>query len=119
MVRFENLADRFDSHTKDTSYVNLTEFASNLYKDVNGEDKIPQDLNIEEVSLSGNQLLTDMQKHIPKWNATEDSNKLPFNKAPEDKNGFEGIALEPQRIRSFILSYNGAEKGEEFKSNLI
>jgi len=44
MVRFENLADRFDSHTKDTSYVNLTEFASNLYKDVNGEEKMPQDL---------------------------------------------------------------------------
>jgi hypothetical protein len=36
-----------------------------------------------------------MQKNIPKWNATEDGSTLPFSKAPEDKNGFDGIALEP------------------------
>jgi hypothetical protein len=63
-----------------------------------------------------------MQKHAPKWQATEDGSNLPFSKAPEDKNGFDGIALEPQRLRSFIISYNGAEKNKvdtQIKTNLI
>lgn len=50
MVRFENLADRFDSHSNETTYLNLNEFASNLYSSVNGENK-PQGIVIEEVSL--------------------------------------------------------------------
>jgi hypothetical protein len=77
---------------------------------------------IEEVSLSGNQVLSDLTKRYPKWEATEDGSTLPFNKAPEDKNGFEGIALEPQRLRSFIISYNGAEKSgmnTQYKKNII
>jgi hypothetical protein len=50
MVRFENLADRFDSHSNETTYLDLNEFASNLYSSVNGDNK-PQGIVIEEVSL--------------------------------------------------------------------
>jgi hypothetical protein len=50
MVRFENLADRFDSHSNETSFINLNEFASNLYESVNGDNK-SQGIVIEEVSL--------------------------------------------------------------------
>ena len=99
----------------------MKEFADNLFEDVNAGTK-PQSVVIEEVSLQGNQLLGDLVKHTPKWEATEDGSYLPFSKAPEDKNGFEGIALEPQRLRSFIVSYNGAEKdgqNSQFKMNLI
>ena len=121
LVRFENLADRFDSHSNETSYINLKEFADNIFADVNAGTK-PQSVIIEEVSLQGNQPLEDLVKHTPKWESTEDGSNLPFSKAPEDKNGFEGIALEPQRLRSFVLSYNGAEKegqNSQFKMNLI
>lgn len=120
MVRFENLADRFDAQSTETSFVNLNKFAQNLYSGVNGDK--PQSMLIEEISLSGNQLLSDLTKNYPKWLATEDGSKLPFSKAPEDQNGFEGIALEPQRLRSFIISYNGAEKAgknTQYKKNVI
>ena len=93
MVRFENLADRFDAQSNVTSYLNLNKFADNLYSDVNNAK--PQSVLIEEISLSGNQLLSDLTKNYPKWEATEDGSTLPFSKAPTDKNGFEGIALEP------------------------
>jgi hypothetical protein len=120
MVRFENLADRFDAQSNVTSYLNLNKFAESLYSDVN--DCTPQSVLIEEITLSGNQLLSDLNKSYPKWEATEDGSTLPFSKAPTDKNGFEGIALEPQRLRSFIISYNGAEmtgKNSQFKKNVI
>jgi hypothetical protein len=39
MVRFENLADRFDAQSTVTQYINLNEFANNLFTDVNAGTK--------------------------------------------------------------------------------
>jgi len=36
IARFENLADRFDSHSSNITYFNLQKFANRLYKEVNG-----------------------------------------------------------------------------------
>jgi NifU-like protein involved in Fe-S cluster formation len=74
------------------------------------------------MTLQGTRLRSDAVLRAPTWTAQEDSTKLEFTKTPEDINGFEGVALEPQRIRTFVLSFNGAEKlGEspKFKQNLI
>ena len=54
--------------------------------------------------------MSENAKTYHKWEAVDDGKKLQFNSPPEDKNGLNGIALEPQRIRSFMISYNGAEK---------
>lgn len=36
MVRFENLADRFDVTSNKTNFIDLKKFANDLYTDVNG-----------------------------------------------------------------------------------
>jgi len=59
MVRFENLADRFDAQSKEVSYINMNKFAEGLYTEVNSGMK-PQSVLIEEISLSGNQLLSNL-----------------------------------------------------------
>lgn len=40
------------------------------------------------------------------WRGKDDGSQLQFNTAPKDIDGFKGIALEPQRIRTFLIAYN-------------
>ena len=54
-------------------------------------------MQIDEVTLSGNQIVAERHR----W-----SNETTM-KAPEDRDGL--MALEPQRLRSYVIRYNGAE----------
>lgn len=106
IARFENLADRFDSHSSNTSYFNVQKFANRLYKDVNGA--MATSIEIDELSLSGNMREEDRQaKELAHpWKGQDDGTQLPFNNRPSDIEGFKGVAMEPQRIRTFLISYN-------------
>ena len=62
LVRFTNLADRFDTFTTHNSFVNITNFAQTFYKEANqhiNNAALPS-FNISEVTLSNNQLLSDL-----------------------------------------------------------
>jgi len=106
LARFENLADRFDSHSSNTSYFNLQKFANRLYKDVNGA--MASSIEIDELSLSGNMKEEDRQARelVHTWLGQDDGTQLPFNNRPSDIEGFKGVAMEPQRIRTFLISFN-------------
>jgi hypothetical protein len=69
-------------------------------------DAIPSSIEIDELSLSGNMKEEDRIKKEHHWTGQDDGSQLPFNTRPNDIDGFKGVALEPQRIRTFLISYN-------------
>lgn len=48
-MRVENLADRFDAHSDQISYINVEQMALNLFKEANGQNA--SKINIEELSI--------------------------------------------------------------------
>lgn len=74
MVRFVNLADRFDSTASVTQRINVTQFAEDLFADVNSGKKA-QNILIEEVNLSGNMLRSTIDANY-QWKGVEDGNSL-------------------------------------------
>ena len=102
LVRFENLADRVDASAEQlsTQFVDVEQFAKALYFDENA--KQADNVVIEEMALQGVYPLLKKEKI---WWAKDD--KSPKLQAlAQDKNGFKGAALEPQRLRTFQISYN-------------
>lgn len=61
---------------------------------------------IEEVTLQGTILEKDRLQNTFKWKGVDDGSQLEFSKRPEDVDGLKGVAMEPQRIRSFRITYN-------------
>ena len=93
VVRFENLADKFDAGTE-THFINVNKFARDLYQEVNNQE--PETVDIREVSLSGNQYVENMQKFA--WKGKGDTGIDKYVAVP-DRGGIRGVALEPMRIR--------------------
>ena len=120
LVRFANTADLFDHQTNSVvEHINLNAFAETLFKDVNNGN-LPSTTVIEELNLSGNMLLSQLQRWHTSWSSQDDKNTFLNNIAPADMNGLDGVALEPQRLRTFIISYNGAERTNAFyKGNVV
>ena len=102
-LRIENLADRFDK-SSEVSFLNVDKLAKDLYFEVNG--KQADSVQIEEVSVQGTLLEKDRLKNTFKWTGVDDGTQLEFSKRPDDQDGFKGVAMEPQRIRNFKLTYN-------------
>jgi len=71
---------------------------------------------ITEMTITGNEPIEDMHKfkadHLWRGSDEENPSNTPVMRVPEDKDGFNGIALEPQRIRTFEIKYvpKGPEK---------
>lgn len=106
ILRLENLADTFDDRGARTHYINLQKYARDLYMDINNGAQ-PQFLTITETSLSANQALTQVQSEKFNWRGIGDQSSLSqFLQSPVDRGGLRGVALEPQRIRSFTVSFN-------------
>ena len=78
-VRLENLADRFDYDYKDANapssafWFNLTSLVQDLYLEANPGTQVPN-YTITELSLSGNQLIGEEDKHKKalKWIGEDD-----------------------------------------------
>jgi len=91
MVRFENLADKFDTKTSFmVRYLNVRKFAQQFFMEANNieDGSIMHNIKIEELSLSGNMLQSELQAHPNfKWKGTDDKFALneAANKAPFDK----------------------------------
>jgi hypothetical protein len=70
ILRMENLADRFDKLSNQTSYVNIEKLANSLFTEVNGH--APKSVKIEEVTIQGTMLETDRIKRSFKWKGVDD-----------------------------------------------
>ena len=107
MVRFENLADKFDIDTAfSIKYFDVKKFTTQFYQQANN-GVLPRWTTIDEVNLSGNILISELKKlNTYEWKGDDDGAMLnqPVNKGPKDHG--DEKALEPQRIRTFVISYN-------------
>lgn len=69
---------------------------------------------IKELSLSGNQLAQDNEAYKAKYRWIGDDDKSrPKVELAKDKNGMSGVALDPQRIRVFEISYGQKTSGTQ------
>lgn len=108
-LRLQNLADLYDSNSQ-TETVDLSIIADALWNAGNmGKPVKYQDLQISELSLTGNMELKEMQSRKIKW-STVDDDKEDF---PQSAIDYEftttSVTLEPQRIRVFSLKYTSEE----------
>merc|ERR1712032_407352 len=104
LVRFDNLYDIIDANSDnaaETHHINIEQFADDLYFDENGMHA--SNYEIQEMSLQGVHPLDD-EKRL-QWTTAEDK-VAEHHVLAQDENGFKGIALEPQRLRTFQITYN-------------
>lgn len=113
LVRFENLADRFDTFNLNSSsvvqYVDVQKFAAELFNEANPEAQGVPKVSILETSLADGQSQASLAQRTEKfrWKGEDDEvmNAKPISHPPADKDPISGVALEPQRIRTFIIEY--------------
>lgn len=111
LVRFENLADRFDHLQSDTKYINVKQFASQFYKEANPlSKKNPPIARIQETTIDHSQTQAELDKKKAKFKwageGDKESGVTQIMKKPADKNALTEIAMEPQRIRTFVIDYS-------------
>jgi len=103
MLRFENIADTFDTEASSLD-VNKTLVIEALWKSANQESDIKdmKPYTVRETSITGNQDLKEMNERRLHWN-TVDDDKL----VKKDLDFTEGdiVTLEPQRIRVFVVEF--------------
>lgn len=114
-LRLENIYDLFDTDANTISkksskpqYMDLYKFGKALWLEANPNSNRNVQIHVKELSLSGNQLESENEKwkqqHMRKW-IGQDDHKRPKYTAPKDINGLKGMVLEPQRIRTFEVSF--------------
>ena len=57
---------------------------------------------------------SDRARKEPKWEAIDDT-KFEHSKRPVDYKNFKGVAMEPQRIRTFLISFNNKKTKLQFR----
>lgn len=114
LVRFENLLDKYDATNSDTKFVNLVEFAKDLWLSANSASQAnstdsnapsltsPEPI-ITETTLTGAEPIE--QAIQLKKNLSGKLAMTQHSKGADDLNGFLGIALDPQSIRTFTIKF--------------
>jgi hypothetical protein len=116
VVRFDNLGDRFDNNW-DTFNIDVKKFASELYRQVN-KGKLPQNIEIKELSLSGNQERAHLQKFKHRWLPRGDIRRSPQRiqlQLQEINPSRDVFKFFPQQIRTFDVVFNRAQKKRHIK----
>lgn len=114
LARFENLLDKYDGTNSDTKFINLIEFAKDMWLSANPAPRAnstepnstqptaPEPI-ITETTLAGAEPIEQAANFKQSL-----SGKLAMtqkNKGTDDQNGFLGIALDPQSIRTFTIKF--------------
>ena len=120
LLRIENLLDRFDLTNSDTKFIDLINFSKEFWfqaQSAEGKgDHFPVP-SIQEMTVDGTQKLSTLKSGVAadgalkpptKWIGVDDANvtRTSVYSSPRDRNGFKGVALEPMRIRTFLLDYH-------------
>lgn len=101
LVRFENLLDNYDGTNSETKYINLIEFAKDLWLSANtaqansteaSQMTAPEPI-ITETTLTGAEPIEQAAQH--KQSLAGKLAIAQHSKGSEDQNGFLGIALDP------------------------
>ena len=100
LIRLENIADLFDGTPSETPYFDLQTYAQELYSHSNNGQK-PHAVKIVERTLGNSQDYEEMEKSKFPWKSTDGASSVVW---PEDNE--TGVALQPQRIRLFLVEYD-------------
>lgn len=104
-VRIECISDSYDNESQYITF-NMREFAEALYFIAN--NKMPNYVNIQEMSLTGNQPRSEMLKNKIHWKTLDDSNVLPQftdNDIDVSKLNMYSVTMHNQMIKVFELEY--------------
>ena len=107
LIRLENIADLFDGTPSETPYFDLQTYAKELYSHSNDGQK-PSAVKIVERTLGNNQDYEEMEKAKFPWKSTDAASSVIW---PVDNE--TGVALQPQRIRLFLVEYDAT--GSDFE----
>ena len=111
LLRLENLADLYDGPAPEvTPTFDLQEYAMALYSSANG-GAAPASVSIVERTLSNNQDMATMKANKFKWTSEDGENPHLAQPYPEDPSETT-VALQPQRIRVFKVTYTHAAQEE-------
>lgn len=116
-MRIENTGDNFDTKYRGENIngtaisVDLNDWATNFMQNSNAKPVNISQIIINELALSGNQLLSDMVKNKTNWItwAPGDVDRQP--KGPQDKSA-TFITLVQQKIRLFNITYVLGSSGQ-------
>lgn len=104
LARFTNLADKFDKALAEMkNFVDIEKWAVEFYYDANphltraGADKF--NMKVREVSLSNNQLKSELDEHTFKWVGIDDPMASQHRMEAPAAEGPHSKSLEHQRIR--------------------
>lgn len=112
LIRLDNLGDLIDQNNKQISlaqkflnttvtYIDLKQLADELFESENGYRATS--IDIQEMSLQGVYTLEQTRQKM--WR-TRDNNSTELRELAQDnKEGFRGVALENQRLRTFQVTY--------------
>ena len=107
LLRLENIADKFDvGQFPVTPYVQIDQLAQQVYQKVNHGQSALQVI-VQETSHTANQLYTSVVAGKSNWKGVDDLQISPPTQ-PRDKSSLN-VALEAQRIRTFIIQYIPAD----------
>merc|ERR1711924_532122 len=96
-------------------FLNITKFAIDLYKDVNGVN--PASVQVQEMDLQG---VNKLQARKTKWKTVDDTDEKPVQSLTQNENTLQAATLEPQRLRTFEITYNSKHQklGQVVKKRL-
>lgn len=106
LIRLENLSDLFDGTPTETPTFDLMAYAKSLYSSANGGASF-ESATITERTLSNNQDMKTMLDNKFKWKSADAPNAKMAQPYPVDPSATV-VALQPQRIRLFRISYNAS-----------
>lgn len=99
MIRVDNLADNVSSDNTTAQYIDMQGLSGSLYSKMNADATLTS-FTVEEYSLTGNQLMSNMTANKIAWNTTDSTTEPTI---PTDTD--TSFAFQPQRIRVFKVTY--------------
>lgn len=104
VIRLENIADLYD---KDASSVTIEfkELLTNMWHSANSDSNAQAEFDIQEMSLTANMNLEQMEARRIKWKTVDDPKEEYEQSKVAKDDGFDLVKLEPQRIRTFMVKF--------------
>ena len=104
VVRLENIADLYDNDAPTVYLTEFKELLEKMWQSANSDSNAQADIDVQEMTLTANMRLDQMEERRIKWRTVDDF-KEQFEQSQEEEEGDDQIKLQPQRIRTFMVTF--------------
>lgn len=104
VVRLENIADLYDNNAPTVYLTEFKELFEKMWQSANSDSNAQADIDVQEMTLTANMRLDQMEERRIKWRTVDDF-KEQFEQSQEEEEGDDQIKLQPQRIRTFMVTF--------------